>query len=352
MYGTITGFSYEAGANILSGIPAQAHKQGSEKNKEVTPQTGKPTNDFLNTVFKPIHIADYEPLYDKENYNYLYDSAKNYARLLKKDFNLPKEYRNFLKLYETFRDLLPENNRLELVQDGNYLSFQVIDDREEGLLYMIPCEIIDSAQGELREIYICFFCLLRQTQGLSSLLEENCCFDMMTMELPERELTEEDDEWMHLLADYNDGDINKALKLVDEAPKYTIRALQNKIKKYRAQHEKKWKMLEKMLEGLKLFSKKKRIVNYAFFPKEDEEYHDTYYAVPIDRIIQIVYSTSDQFFENLFQWTCEEANQGGYDILSGGDMLITPDTKITVTPDEYVINFLKWLNEFCYELND
>jgi len=352
MYGRTTGFSFETGANIQSGIPAQTDRQGSEQNKEVAPQTGKPTNDFLTTVFKPIHIADYEPLYSKENYNYLYDSAKNYARLLNKEFNLPKRYRNFLELYETFRDLLPDKNRLELVQEGNYLSFQVIDDREEGLLYLIPCEIIDNAVGELRDIYICFFCLLRQTQGLSSILEENPCFDMICMDLPERELTEEDDDRLHLLADYSDGEINKTLQLIEEPPKYTIRTLRNKIKKYEPQSNREKLIMESMLEGLTLFSKKRQIVNYAFFPKEDEEYHDTYYVLPIDRTIQIVYSTNDMFFDNLFDWTCDEANQGGYEILSGGDLLITPDTKITVTADTYVIDFLKWLNKFCRELND
>ena len=352
MYNANTGFSYKTGTNILAGVPAQTDRQGSEQNKEGTQEVGKSTNDFLTAVFKPIHIADYEPLYSKENYNYLYESAKNYARLLKKSFNLPKQYRNFQELYETFRDLLPDKSRLELVQEGDYLSFQVIDDREEGLLYLIPCEIIDSTQGELKEIYISFFRLLRQSQGLSSLLEENPCFDMICMDLPERELTEDDDEWLHLLANYSDGDINKTLKLIEETSDYTIGRLRNKILKYIPQSEKEKKVLALMLEGLSLFSKKKPIVRYAFFPKEDEEYHDTYYSLPIDRIIQIVYSTKDLLFENLFDWTCDEANQGGYDIISGGDLLITPNTDKPLKPDTYVIKFLEWLNKLCYELND
>ena len=352
MYGAISTVPLRAGTNLPAGIGTQAGGKGSKQSQEIAQKGGRPANDFLKAVFKEIPVSAFDPLYSKENYNYLYDSAKNYAKLLKKEFDLPRRPREFEKLYETFRAILPKDNRLEIIREEDCLSFQVIDDREEGLLYLIPCEIIDGASGALREIYICFFRLLRRTQGLVSLLEENPCFDMLCMDLPERELTEEDSDWMHLLADYQDGEINKTLKLVEGAPEYSIHRLRSRILKYIPQDEKEKKILELMLEGLKLFSRKKPIAGFSFFPKEDEVYFDCNYIVPIERIIQIVYSTNDQIFESLFDWTCDEANQGGYEIFSGGDMVLTPQTKEPLKADKYVEEFLKWLNKFCYELND
>lgn len=351
MYIPNTGILPAPGQNPLAGITAQANTQGSEQCQTLAYQVGKPANDFLTAVFKPVHISDYDPLYSKENYNFLYDSARNYARLLGKEFNLAKRYRDFEKLYDTFRGILPADQKCEITQHEGELMFHVVDDREEGNLYYVPCEIIDRVEGALRDIYLCFFRLFRQSQGLSPLLEDPC-FEMICGDLPDRELTEEDDGWLHMLYSYQKGEICKTLELVDEEPQYTIRQLGNRIKKYVPQSEKESKILSLMLEGLELFRQGKPIMKYGFFPYEDSDFYDTYYPVQLDRIILILYNTDDGLFENLFEWTCEEANQGGYDILSGGDLLITPQTKKLLKPDVYVEQFLKWINRFCHELND
>lgn len=255
-------------------------------------------------------------------------------------------------MYKAFIKILPDEIYCEIIQDNDYLMFQLLDDKDERTIYHIPCKIIDEAKGVLREIYICFFSLLCKTQGIEK-LTDNPIYEIYTFDLPkEGEEIDKDDEWMVTLNEYENGKIAQTLKTVFEKPKYTIRQLKNRIKKYVPADERESKILSRMSEGLELFKVGKNIMNYAFFPKEDEDFYDSYYPVPITRFFNIIYEFHDLVSENLNQWISDNANENGYEYLVGAEDIISPQTKALLKADDYVEKFLKWINDFCDELHD
>lgn len=350
MLGTNTGFPQDSGKNLFAGIRTQRYQKRNNQSQKNHQTVGKSANDFLTAVFEPLWIADYNTIYSKNNYNYLYDSAFNYASLLGIEFKSPSKYPDFKKLYTDFKAVLPAEQCCELVQEGDDLFFQIYEDKEEGKLYFVPCHIIDQADGDLKEIYISFFSIFQKTQGLVC-LSEIPLYEMLCSDLPDNGQIDKEDEWMMILNEYENGEIGNTLKLIDNEPKFTIRQLINRIKKYKPQSEKEEKILSLIMEGLTLFKLNKKIMDFSFFPHEDEDYYDCYYPVDLNRFILIVYE-KDLMFENLFSWTCDEANESGYEILSSGFDFISPKTEILIKTDDYVSRFLNWINRLCDELYD
>lgn len=332
-----------------AGTWKKRNTSGKQKRKKNAQTVRKSANDFLTAVFEPIHISEFSSVYSSENYIYLYNTAKNYAKLMGQELDLQPDVIDFEGLYKTFDKVLPKEDYLDIINDEDKLKFMIYDNSEEGLLYYIPCYVIDEAEGHLRDIYISFFSLFQTTQGLTSLVN-NVVFEYTSEELPENvEEIDEDDDWIVLLNRYLNGDIADTLCSINKKSKYSISGLMQKIKKYKPKSERERKILELMHEGLKLFKSGNSILHYAYQPVTDDEDQE-YNQVEMDRIILVVYDESDLVTENMFDWVSQEANENGYEFLSAGYLELTPDTNTLLKKDTYVKDFLNWINKFSYEL--
>lgn len=320
---------------------------GSSGSQEKVTKVGKPVNGFLTSVFKPIYETDVNPLFRPENYCYLYNSAKNCAGLLGENFVLEHDPRNFEAICDKLDSLLPKDMEVRLFEKNNKIHLKIIDNLADNLLYYIPCKIIDETEGEFRDILIEFFRLLQDKQRMTPLLESQH-FEMWKEEVEnyyDNMGEEPDDEWMELVKRYVDGDISKTLKLVDEKTAFDVFSLQVLIDHYKPDCEREQKILCSMKKGLNFLKAEKVLLHYTNAPRlRSEEY-----PVDADETFMIIYD-DDMILENLIEYMNNYACESGYEFFSSVNRTVTPRTRGLFKPDKFVIEFLEWINDFCYVL--
>lgn len=326
---------------------AQRHPVGDTQLQKKTTEVGNPVNGFLTTVFKPFYEADVNPMFQPDSYHYLYDSAKNCAGLLGENFVLDPDPRNFEAICDKLNSLLPNDMEVRLFEKNNKIHLKIIDNLADNLLYYIPCKIIDETEGEFRNILIEFFRLLQDKQRMTPLLESQH-FEMWKEEVESYyENTEEEpeDEWMELVKRYIEGDISQTLNLVDQKPEFDVYSLRALIDLYKPASAKEKKILSGMRKGLKLLKTGKVLLHYTNAPRlRSEEY-----PVDADETFMIIYD-DDLILENLIEYMNNYAYESGYEFFSSVNRTVTPRTKGLFKPDKFVIEFLEWINDFCYVL--
>lgn len=324
-------------------------KQAEKSNTEVR-ESG---NDFLTSIFKPIRIIDIDPLYSEENYKYLYDSAKNYTRLLEKEFSIDYDPGNFNNLYTEFDKKVPTGQSLYIIEKDNKLHFKITQAYDNNTLYYIPCEIIDKSSGTFRDILIEFFCILRYTQKLTPQMDSYHCTGLMEELEYQEESGELDlsDDYIQLLKSYRDGDIHNCLELVNSHPKYAPTELQQIISEYKPQSKKESEILVLLLQGLEILKYEISIFQFAEVPNSFDP--SGYGEVPMsaDELVMIVYS-DDIIVENMIESVNMSCQECASEYFCAGLIELTPDTEKAMEPEWFVVKFLEWLSKFISKLYD
>lgn len=335
--------------NPFIGTGADEHKQGNKsKRKKNAKGRTIPASDFLNSRFESFPVVKFSDVYSKENYDYLYRSAKKYLKLLGKEIEIAPDGHDFVKLFRYFDSMLPEYQECELYRDHDTIYFHVIENRAGWELYYIPCSIIDRVDVGLSEILLDFFCLLHHTQGLTH-LKEDTVYQLFISDMKHYALKEEK-ERKDLADQYEKGHIGQLLDKIAQKPVMSIIKLKNCIEKYNPCPQETG-IIALMLEGLELFGKKEKIIDFGFFPFETEDYYNCYYPVEVHRTLMIVYE-EDPLYKFIGEWINEEANEQSAEIFSGGDLIITPKTTKALKVNPYVNDFFNWLKRFENELHD
>jgi len=305
-----------------------------------------PALDFLTAEFKKYPITRFSLRYSEENYYFLYRSARNYAKLIGQDWEMEPDGYDFSKLYRHFNSILPQWQECEFYMHDNTIYFHVIDNHWDEDLHFIPCCIIDSVEGELKEIYRDFFTLFQYTQGLT-VIKDDPVYSIMGGDI---ERGKADEDVIELYKEYQVGEIGKTLDSINVKPGTTIRELKNRILKFNPRAKEEPGILLLMLEGLELFRNKNKITKYYFFPYENDDYYNAYCPVDYNRILMIGYDM-DMISDCIREWVWEEIQENGAEVLSAGDKLITPDTCAAMKPEKFVIDFYNWLKRFENELS-
>lgn len=335
--------------NPFIGTGADKDKQGNKsKCKKDTKTFSIPASYFLNSHFEPYPVVKFSNIYSEENYDYLYRSAKKYLKLLGKEIEIAPDGYDFTKLFRYFDSMLPGYQECELCRQNDTIYFHVIENRAGWELYYVPCGIIDRVDAELSEMLLDFFCLLHHTQGLTH-LKEDPVYQLFISDTKHYALKEEK-ERKDLADEYEKGHIGQILDKMAKVPVVSIRKLKNRIKKYNPCPQEAG-IIALMLEGLELFGKKEKIIDFGFFPFESDDYYNCYYPVEVHRTLMIVYE-EDPLYKFIAEWINEEANEQSAEIFSGGNLLITPKTRKPLKVNPYVNDFFNWLKRFENELHD
>lgn len=254
---------------------------------------------------------------------YLYRSAVNYAKLLGKNLEIKPNCDDFNTLYYRFKDLLPVNQELYISEEYCSPRFYIVHEQDmERLTCFIPCKVISNSEGEIQELYIEFFRHLQHSQRFTSLRK--------TRTYEYRKSGQEDPkdiQWNELFNRYENGDIGEVLGLIETKPKMSLRKLENRIEKYDPKILSEERKLNLMLEGINLFKEKKSITNYGFLPIEDDNHYDSFYPLEIDRLFCIVYEKEDLMENCLISWIESDLEEGMGELIPGGDLFISPQTK-------------------------
>lgn len=344
---TTTGIASKNRKYLGTGRGTPDHKQGIRKVQKEVAEVGKPVNGFLTSVFKPLKETEINPLYCAGNYHYLYDSAKNYARLLGENFTLKPDPENFEAVCDKLEKLLPGNLEIRLFVKKKRIHLKVINNLDTCTLFYVPCKIIDEAEGEFRDILIEFFRLLQWRQNMTPLLD-NQHFEMWQEELDnyyDNNGEEPDDKWMQTVKSYTEGEIARTLNLISEKPVCDEASLLLRIGNYTTSTGKEKKILRYMKKGLKFLRTGKVLFHYTNAPR----LYNEEYPVDADNIFMVVYD-DDVIMENLIEYMNSCAMEIGYEFFSSIDKTITPKTKSLAKPDKFISGFLEWINDFTYVL--
>ena len=334
-------------ADFPSGVQAEGYKAGSKYRKKTKGRVRKSNNGFLTVVFNPFPIGDFNPLFSEENYKHLYASVLAYGRLLGCSKPLLYDPMDFEPLYGYLSDILPKNQECRIsAEEDDRLRLWVFDtEHEDHTLYYLPCSIITRSEGVFRDILVSFFAFLQQKQHLTP-LGESMYFEYIREEFYSTDEADLDEDWVELLKRYFEGDIGEILELIKKKPEYSLRKLRQMLAGFTPGNSREQKIKELIGEGLKYLSRKGSIRTYAIPPEVDEDYA---WPIEIDNVIQIIYD-SDAVNESQAKFYNEMAQESGFEFISGGWMEITPQTTGLLKINNYVRDFMNWLNRLNDEL--
>ena len=218
------------GTHYPLGRPVRHPKRNSGTKKEDTAATGK-RHDFLTDKIPPLspdfwHKDGYDGspvnLTTPENFNYLYQSALNYAGLM--GIKLPFRYRKggsprlkITELYKAMDESVPECINLEEKEGRLHFCLFRHHDWPEPALFWIPIDFTERLPVPLRNIVWEFIRQFVRHHGVCNVTEA-FCYDFAIEELEDWENRDSDASPKEIrankrLADsYQSGKRAKALK--------------------------------------------------------------------------------------------------------------------------------------------
>ena len=318
---------------------------------------GKPMCNFLSTVFHPIPVTRFNPLFNRNNYDFLYLSARNYSKLLGSSFDFTPQEEDFTKLFWYFEELLPDGQHLLLIEKNKKLSFKVGfgDDFLIGEVFFIPIEILNKTEGMFRDILLSFFQLFHSAYHFPK-KEDLYDYEMIVdgyfdeWYIPE----ENDTELQDFLKAYREGYINDTFSLIYQKPGWGAGELEKLIGGYTPQNLMEENLLSSIKQGIYIINMEKNIFSYVRHPKDsDENFYDIEddCVIEAERMIRLVYSGSDYVSENYLEYINSESDDLSNEYFPRQSLVLTQDTNRLLEVD-FVECFFTWLTGFINVLYD
>ncbi|NDV81357.1 hypothetical protein [Bacteroides sp. 51] len=285
-------------------------------------------------------------MFREENYRYLYESARNYAGLLEKEFKVKYEPREFRKLFEGLDEIIPYHLQINNADDKLYFSAYKTCHSQQ--LFYLPCRILENTSGRVNHILLEFFRILKWSQKLQA-MKDSYHVDGLFQELDIYREEGAADEYIELLQSYQDGDIGILLDQVNEHPAYNPSELLNVISGYTPSTEKEKELLEVLAEGLSLMRTETSILKFsrAFDFDPESDYSET--PMGAEELIMIVYD-DDYIVEQMIEsvnMSCESCES---ELFCAGEIDLTPGSDQLMEINNYVIEFLDYLIRLSQKL--
>jgi len=314
-------------------------------------------NSFLKTVFPPIAPGvvtrnwqgeDINYITEK-NYNFLLESARNYASLL--GVNLKHNPGNSIgegisNIYDELDGIIGNIN-LNIEPVESILQFVLWKYHNWGdyTFYWMPVKFMETLNPGLRRIAHTFIHLFMHSNGM---VTTNESFDVeWILEWAEDGLPECDPSDRkrnaRLIASYRSGKIYKLMERIDS--KAYHKNLPAVLDKYTPNNEFEEELIALFKEGSQFIGKDKpSIMSYGYDPLDDED--RGYHPVDMERMIRVVYDLDDFVTEWMMDWANSELRES-YDISPATQLAISPDTTEVFSMDQYPDNFFKWFDKLC-----
>ena len=330
--------------------------KGNKHRKTDETGGGRPKNDFLKKVFRPIPATRFNPLFNAGNYDFLYRSARNYLKLLGSSFDLTPQTKDFTGLFEYFQNLLPEGQYLLLTEENKKLFFKVLfgEDFLVGEVFFIPIKVLNLTEGILRDILLAFFQHFQQAYHLPR--KENMYdYEMIVDSYFEGWYECDDDpELRDFLESYRKGYINDTFSLIYQKPNRSIPELEEMINSYNSKNENEKRLITSIRQGINILLMNKNIFEYVCRPGKNDfnsDNDDEDFIIEADRLIRFVYSGDDYVTESYLESLNTEMSDSVSEYFPRKSLILTPETDGLLEVD-FVECFFSWLTEFINELYD
>ncbi|GAB6010063.1 hypothetical protein [Dysgonomonas reticulitermitis] len=346
-----------SGAYPPERVAADGRLTGRKPPKADKAAGGKPGNDFLKTIFRPIPATQRNPLFNRKNYRFLYESARNYSDLSGSSFGLIPDDKDFSGLFRYFESLLPKGQHLLLTEEKRKLSFRVWFgyDFLMGEVFFIPIQILDKTGGVFRDILLLFFQLFQQTHHFpkkKDLYDYEMIVDSYLEEWRGQDI---DPEARDFLAAYQKGYIDHTFSLVYQKPGHSIAGLEKMIKGYIPKSKREKRLIASIRQGINILRMNKNIFSYVRRPAEnDDNFYgpdDDDYIIEAERLLRFVYSGNDYVSESLLEYISMASQDNANDYFPRNSLVLSPDTDRLLEPD-FIERFFTWLTEFINILYD
>lgn len=348
--------SQSFGEHTLKRVATHRRFAGDERSKKGASPGGKPMGNFLNTVFRPVPATRFHPLFNGDNYDFLYQSARNYSRLLGSSFDLTGQEKDFAGLFRYFENRLPQGQHLLLIEKGKSLSFKLMfgSDFLTGEVFFIPIEILNRTEGTFRDILLTFFQLFQQMHKLER-KEHLYDYEMIVDGyLDDRYEKDDDPKTEAFLKAYRDGYINDTFSLVYQQSSRSSGELEKLIESYTPKNDREENLLKSIKQGINIIDMNKNIFDYVRRPgKDDENFQDAddECIIEAERMIRFVYSGNDYVSESFLECLNAESADSASEYFPRNSPVLTPETDCLIEVD-FVECFFTWLMEFIKSLYD
>jgi hypothetical protein len=344
------------GKHTLKRIAAHRRFTGDKRSKKDASPGGKPASSFLNTVFRPIPATRFHPLFNGNNYDFLYRSARNYSKLLGSSFGLKRRENDFAGLFRYFGNRLPREQHLMLVEENKKLLFKIFfgNDFLIGEVFFIPIEILNKTKGAFSDILLSFFQLFQQMHQLAW-KEHLYDYEMIVDGYLEEWYEQDDDPKLrNFLEAYKEGYIDNIFSLVYQKPSRSIGELEKLIESYTPKNNREENLLASIKQGVNILSMSRCIFDYVCRPgKDDENFSNTDEDCIIEagRLIRYVYSGNDYVTDGYLECLNTESMDMACEYFPRNSQILFPNTGKLLEVD-FVECFFTWLVEFIKNLYD
>jgi hypothetical protein len=345
-----------SGKHTLKRVAADGGFAGDKHSKKDASPGEKPAGNFLNTVFRPIPATLFHPLCNRDNYDFLYKSARNYSRLLDSSFYLKKQEKDFAGLFRYFENRLPPGQYLMLVEENKKLLFKIFfgNDFLTGEVFFIPIEILNRTGGKIRDIILTFFQLFQQMHKLEK-KEDLYDYEMIVDGYLDGWYENDNDPQIEaFLKAYRNGYINDTFSLVYQQPSRSSGELEKLIESYTPKNDREENLLKSIKQGINIIDMNKNIFDYVCLPeKNDENFYDVDDECIIEagRLIRFVYSGNDYVTDCYLEYINTESMDMACEYFPRNSLLLTPATDRLLEVD-FVECFFTWLTGFIKNLYD
>jgi hypothetical protein len=348
--------SRSLGKHSVEGIVPHRCFTGRKPSKTDKTAGRRPVSNFLNTVFHPFPAIRLNPLFNRNNYDFLYLSARNYSKLLGSSFDFPPQEKNFTELFRYFGELLPHGQHLLLTREDKKLSFKIWFgyDFLIGEVFFIPIEILNKTEGMFRDILLSFFQLFVQTHHFPDKKDLYDYEAIINGYLEEWYEPDDVPEMRDFFKAYNDGYINDTFSLIYQKPNLSTTELEKLIENYTPKDSREENLLASVKQGINIINMKKNIFNYVCRPgKNDKNFYevDDDCIIEAERLVRLVYSGSDYASENYLEYINAESSDSANEYFPRRSLILTPDTNLLLEVD-FIECFFTWLTEFINNLYD
>ena len=342
------------GKNSSQGTFTHGRFKGNNHTKTDEAAGGRPKNDFLKKIFRPIPATRFNPLFNSGNYDFLYCSARNYLKLAGSSFDLTPQAKDFTGLFLYFQKQLPEGQQLLLAEENEKLFFKVLfgDDFLVSEVFFIPINILNRTEGIFRDILLTFFRHLWQTHHFPK-KDELYDYEMIVDSYFEGWYECDDDpEMRDFLEAYGKGYINDTFSLIYQKPIRSVPELEKLIKRYTPKSKTEKRLIASIRQGINILLMNKNIFKYVHRPGIDDSNFDNVdenCIIEAERLIRFVYSSSDYVTESYLESINTEIGDSTSEYFPRKFLVLTPETDCLLEVD-FVECFFSWLSEFINEL--
>jgi hypothetical protein len=344
------------GKHSFKGTVEGGHFAGNNHSKANEAAGGKSNNGFLNAVFRPILATRLNPLFNGNNYDFLYRSARNYLKLLGSSLDSGKQEKDFTGLFRYFEERLPKGQHLLLMEENKKMSFKVFfgNDFLIGEVFFIPIAILNRTEGAFRDIVLSFFQVFYRAHHFprkEDLYDYEVIVDCYMEEWHEYD---NDPERWNFIEAYKNGYVNDTFSLVYQKPNRSIGELEKLVESYTAKNEMEKRLIASIRQGINIINMNKNIFRHVRRPgKNDENFYDfdDECIIEAERMLRFVYSGSDYVSESLLEYLNTESAESANDYFPRQSLILTPETGRLLEVD-FVECFFTWLAGFVNALYD